>query len=284
MKNGFQLAVSIRILTKVEEFFQCESLQTEVWGTGELSVVPITHLLTASKNGGMVLGAFTPNGKMIGFCYSFPGLVNGEIIMSSHMIGLLKEYRSSGVGYRLKLAQRVYSLERGIKRINWTFDPLESANAVLNIRKLGGIVRTYYENLYGNSPDLLNQNLPSDRLFVEWYIDSTRVVERIKVGDQLGNELSPEGLVALLIVQETTFGIPEITDTRLGLREERLFLEIPRNFYVLKKTDPDLAWSWRNEVRRALSHYFIRGYLVTDFGDLCDRQGYVLEQKATDQL
>ncbi|MDA8212969.1 MAG: hypothetical protein M0021_14005 [Clostridia bacterium] len=284
MKSTFKPPVSIRELTTVEEFAQCESLQMKVWGTGELSVVPVNQLVTASKNGGMVLGAFTPEGKMVGFCYGFPGLVNGEVIMCSHMLGLLKEYRSGGIGYRLKLAQRELALARGIKRVTWTFDPLESANAILNIRKLGGIVRTYYENLYGNSPDLLNQNLPSDRLLVEWYIDSPRVVKRVREAEKLGNELSPEDLVPVLFVQEATFGMPEIADTRLGQREKRLFLEVPRNFYEIKKTDPDLAWTWRHEVRRAMSHYFVRGYLVTDFGYLGGRLGYVLEQKPAEAL
>lgn len=284
MNSTIRPAFNIRELTSVEEFAQCESLQMKVWGTGELSVVPVNQLVTASKNGGMVLGAFTPEGKMVGFCYGFPGLVNGEVIMCSHMIGLLKEYRSGGGGYRLKLAQREFSLQRGIKRITWTFDPLESANAVLNIRKLGGIVRTYYENLYGNSPDLLNQNLPSDRLLVEWYINSPRVVIRINEAKNPGNELSPEGLVPLLLVQEITFGLPEIADTRLGQREKRLFLEVPQNFYEIKKTNPDLAWTWRHEVRRAMSHYFVRGYLVTDFGYLGGRLGYILEQKRVEEF
>ena len=41
------------------------------------------------------------------------------------------------------------ALQRGIRLIEWTFDPLESRNAYLNIEKLGVIVRRYYLNHYG---------------------------------------------------------------------------------------------------------------------------------------
>jgi predicted GNAT superfamily acetyltransferase len=48
------------------------------------------------------------------------------------------KYRDQGFGFRMKLAHRQIALERGLKSICWTFDPLQSRNARLNISRLGG--------------------------------------------------------------------------------------------------------------------------------------------------
>ncbi len=68
------------------------------------------------------------------------------------MLGVLPEYRNSGIGRRLKLRQRDDALARGIELIEWTFDPLELKNAFFNIERLGAIVRRYSENQYGITP------------------------------------------------------------------------------------------------------------------------------------
>ena len=64
----------------------------------------------------------------------------------------------------------------------WTYDPLESGNAVLNIGKLGAVCRCYLRDLYGTMPDVLNAGLPSDRFEVAWWIESDRVRDRIQKG------------------------------------------------------------------------------------------------------
>ncbi len=78
------------------------------------------------------------------------------------------------------MAQRTHALERGIRLIEWTFDPLESKNAYLNIVKLGAIVRRYYPNHYGETTGVLQRGLDSDRVIAEWWIDRppVRVEER----------------------------------------------------------------------------------------------------------
>jgi predicted GNAT superfamily acetyltransferase len=79
------------------------------------------------------------------------------------------------LGARLKLEQRLEALARGIRHMEWTFDPLEIKNAYLNIHKLGAIVRGYEVNFYGVSSSRLQGGLPTDRLVAEWHLDSPRV-------------------------------------------------------------------------------------------------------------
>ena len=70
-------------------------------------------------------------------------------------------------------------MKRGITLITWTFDPLQSRNAHLNIAKLGGVVRTYCVNYYGNAKSELDRGLDTDRLFIEWWIGSEHVTRAL---------------------------------------------------------------------------------------------------------
>ena len=80
----------------------------------------------------------------------------------------------------LKLFQRDEALLRDIRLIRWTFDPLELRNAHFNLNRLGAICRKYLPNLYGQTTSPLHRGLPTDRLVVEWHLDSARVVAAIE--------------------------------------------------------------------------------------------------------
>ncbi|MFN7927632.1 MAG: hypothetical protein U0Y68_06745 [Blastocatellia bacterium] len=56
-------------------------------------------------------------------------------------------------------------LNGGLPLMVWTFDPVQSRNAYLNIVKLGAVVRKYKVNYYGNySTSTLHRGLDTDRL------------------------------------------------------------------------------------------------------------------------
>src|SRR5690606_18217859 len=126
--------------------------------------------------GGLLIGAFIGD-RAVGFQYSFAGFDGKKPYLCSHMLALLPEYRHSGLGSALKWRQAEMAREIGYDWIQWTFDPLESRNAYLNIRKLGGMVSTYWENCYGEMKDSLNAGLPTDRFRLDWWINSPRVTD-----------------------------------------------------------------------------------------------------------
>jgi predicted GNAT superfamily acetyltransferase len=107
------------------------------------------------------------------------------------MLAVKEAYRNRGLGARLKLAQREEALDRGIRHIEWTFDPLEIKNAFLNIAKLGAIARTYLVDFYGVSSSRLQGGLPTDRLVAEWQIDSPRVTQILSATAQLPGSPGP---------------------------------------------------------------------------------------------
>jgi predicted GNAT superfamily acetyltransferase len=165
--------MTIRPVTDLGELEKCVELQRETWGMADIEVIPVRMLVTQNRVGGLVLGAFEGD-QLIGFLNAMPGVRNGKPYWYSQMLAVKPEYRNHGIGADLKLAQRQHARQCGIHFIEWTFDPLESKNAYLNIVKLGVIVRRYYVNLYGATASELQRGLESDRVVAEWWIDKPR--------------------------------------------------------------------------------------------------------------
>ncbi len=168
----------IRDCETLEDFRQCVAVQQAVWGFDDRDLIPVRFFVVAHKIEGQVLGAFEPSGRIVGFSLAVPALRGSTVYLHSHMLAVLAEYRGQGLGRRLKLEQRQQALARGIRRVEWTFDPLELANAYFNLERLGAISRRYLPNHYGVSSSPLHQGLPTDRLVAEWWLESPGVVAR----------------------------------------------------------------------------------------------------------
>ncbi|MCX6634672.1 MAG: acetyltransferase [Acidobacteria bacterium] len=167
--------IEVRPLSTLEEFTEAVRLQKEIWGFEDLELLPLRLFVVATKVGGLSWGAFDGQ-RMIGFCIAIPGLkAGGQTYWHSHMMGVVREHRNSGVGRALKLRQRQDAIARGIDLVEWTFDPLEIKNAYFNIERLGAVVRRYVLNQYGTTTSHLHGGLPTDRCVAEWWISSGRV-------------------------------------------------------------------------------------------------------------
>jgi predicted GNAT superfamily acetyltransferase len=260
--------ISIRALKDAAEFYQCEELQRRVWGMEDLSVVPLHLLLTAQKNGGLVLGAFDEQGTMVGFIFGFLGMTDqGQVKHCSHMAGVLPEYQGRQIGYCLKLAQREHVLAQGLDLATWTYDPLEGTNASLNIGKLGVICRTYLPDVYGDTGIQLHLGLPTDRFEIEWWVRSRRVEERLE--SRHGKLTLDKALdMGAKRANRTEFGRrgllrSEMDDQVPGA--EAILIEIPADFQALKSADMGLAREWRAQTREIFEDCFGAGYVATEF-------------------
>jgi predicted GNAT superfamily acetyltransferase len=173
------VGIEIRKCDKLEEFRRCVEIERAVWGESDLETEPYVTFVLANQTGGHVLGAFDGE-LMVGFTMAVAGLRNGRAYLHSHMTGVIASHRNRGVGRLLKLYQREEALGRGLRRIEWTFDPLETRNAHFNFNRLGAISRKLMANFYGVTTSPLHRGLPTDRLLVEWDLDSRRVVAAIQ--------------------------------------------------------------------------------------------------------
>ncbi len=279
----------LRILSEPEEFLAVEELQRLVWPGNETEVVPAHLLISAVKHGGICLGAFTSEEaekgqeRLVGFVFGFPAIYltpDGPRLMHySHMLGVHPDHRSAGLGFLLKRAQWQMARKQGVDRITWTYDPLLSRNAHLNIAKLGAVCNTYHVDYYGALRDGLNAGTPTDRFEVDWWVHSQRVNRRLSRQARQPLDLAhylaagaeiinPSGLRADGLPYPRQVRFPfDIDDPTLEGEDYPglLLVEIPSDYLQIKELDPSLALEWRLHTRQIFPILFQHGYYVTDF-------------------
>jgi predicted GNAT superfamily acetyltransferase len=253
------MGFSIRDLKTYEEMLAVSQLQRTIWGLQDPMFALYPPLLnTISKNGGVVLGAFSDESdELIAFLVGFLGReAKGPLKLCSQAMGVLPEWRRQGVGEALKQAQRDRAISQELPLITWTFDPLEAPNAYLNLHKLRAISRTYWRNVYGTNFGKLNAGLPTDRLLVEWWVRGDRVLQNLKV------DLAEAASVFEVVGRGYE---RRIVGMNYDLVTDVLLLESVPDIHGLKAANMDLAYDWRLKIRGAFENYFGRGYVAVDF-------------------
>ena len=291
--------IYLKILEAHQEFTQVEDLQLEVWPNTPTDVVPGHMLMAAVHNGGLVVGAFegerpetslpespkpvgtepaaapvSPDGLLVGFVFGFPGIYTTpdgpRLKHHSHMMGVLPAYRDQGIGFLLKRAQWQMVRHQGLDRITWTYDPLLSRNAYLNIARLGGVCSTYITDFYGEMRDSMNASGPSDRFEVDWWVNSRRVARRLSRRPRKKLDLAHYLAAGAFIAnpcQESPSGWPHpiVPYPSLSADPMLMLVEIPSDIQAVKQTDQALALEWRTSTRELFQELFSLGYLITDF-------------------
>ncbi|MFN8384601.1 MAG: hypothetical protein U0V02_21890 [Anaerolineales bacterium] len=262
---------NIHLIETPEEMTQIEDLQRTIWPDSETDIVPLHMLITAVHNGGLVLGAFAEE-KLVGFLFGFPGLEETpdgpRPKHCSHMMGILPDQRDGGAGFALKRAQWQMVRHQGLDHVTWTYDPLLSRNAHLNISKLGAVCTTYRRAEYGEMRDGINAGLPSDRFQVDWWINTRRVETRVGKRSRPTLKLdhvTRSGLRPFYSVHTSTDNLPHPPEHVPPFEDRLLLAEIPSNFQDLKSKDFALARDWRFFTRELFETAFKANYIVTDF-------------------
>ena len=261
--------VHIRTLHSLEEMYPLIDLQRQIWGFGQVGSdppCPARTMFALSESGGHLSAAFLDD-LAIGFSVAWMGQLKeyNKPYLHSQMLGVLKEYRHLNIGYNLKLHQRSFALENGIKIIKWTFDPLRTANSNLNVRKLGSVVSTYHCDYYGGIASHFTQELPTDRVWAEWHLDSKRVKDRLCSPSQ-PMERKPDLIQVnkVRLGEESKLAVKFI-ECDLERSEKQLLVEVPDDFNVICQENQSIALDWRKKIRKILQYYFNQGYVVSDF-------------------
>lgn len=234
----------LRELHGSHELTQVEDLQLLVWGESEREVFPRDALRAIQHAGGLVVGALDEGGPLAGVLVGFP-TAQAEV-QHSHMLAVHPDWRGGGLAVALKMYQRDWCVNRGIKQIEWTYDPLRATNAHLNIHRLGAWAHEYLDNFYGEMGGI-NAGIPSDRLVADWHLAKT--TER---------HPQPQNLPA---INDPEDGTP--LENQVGAEGYRL--HIPADLPRLLAYDPAHALAWRMNTRASFHALFGQGYRVTDF-------------------
>jgi predicted GNAT superfamily acetyltransferase len=229
--------VVVRNCHELADFQACVALQREIWGEDPLEVEPRTMFVVAAHTGGQVLGAFVGD-TLAGFVLAVAGVRNGKPFLHSHMAGVKEGFRDRGIGRQLKLFQREEALQRGIRLVQWTFDPLEVRNAHFNLNRLGAIVRQYLPNLYGVTTSPLHRGHRTDRLLAEWHLDSPGVLALMK-------------------------NAPASPQEAIRPAADAIRIEIPAHIPYGVGDDASSVTTLQDRLHREFTHHFARGYAAT---------------------
>lgn len=259
---------AFRKLAKPEEFRHAEELQREAWGLTDEPPTSNTIQRAIQDNGGLVLGAFADI-YLAGLTIGFLGWDGTQLYHYSHMTAVRPQYQNHHVGFRLKAFQREEVLKQGLALARWTFDPLQSRNARLNVRRLGARPDQYYVHYYGTMGSELNRGMESDRVRVSWALADPSVASRLgghlpSPEDDLARWKESQPLVET-VVGETGLRVPATVNDP---SRPRAHLEIPFDLQAIRSHESGALRTWRHAVRDAFRGAFDLGYVVDDFAVL----------------
>jgi predicted GNAT superfamily acetyltransferase len=223
-------AVNILELTSFHHLDLGRQIFDSTWSL-QLGTEITPNLLRAMVHSGSYLSGAFIDDKCVGAAFAFPATTGG-LHLHSHMTAVLDEYRDQGVGYALKIDQWHWAKKNNYSEISWTFDPLVSRNAKLNLIKLGVDIHSYHPNFYGDMPDALNAGDESDRLMVSWKV--------------VGENPAQQELVS----------IPKPND---------ILIQIPADIVAIRTKDREENLRWRRKVREQFLQAFEKGGQVVGF-------------------
>ena len=215
--------VTIRECVSIEDFQQCIELERAVWKDEDIGIMPIRLYMISKACKAPTVGAFDQSGRLVGFVHTMLALADNHAIYHSHLAAVLEGLRHKDIGYRMKLKQREFALAAGIPLIIWTFDPLQSRNAHLNINKLGAIIRRYELNYYGRGLSaVFGSDVPSDRIYAEWWVRSPHVAARLAGERPAAADDAPSVTIPEDISRIPAQAVDEHLRWRLQVREDFL--------------------------------------------------------------
>jgi len=251
-------------LTDVDDLHELAELFAAVWGRPGEAPISSDVLKALAHSGNYVSGAFV-EGRLAGGLVGWFGGVPHELHLHSHILGVVPGSEAHGLGFELKQHQRRWCLERGVRVIEWTTDPLVRRNAYFNLTKLGARASRYLVNVYGEMTDGINAGEESDRLLITWQLESSPGHEPEV------DELRRGGAVAVVSVGDAGEPVESSAYARV------LLCQVPEDIVALRRSDPPLAREWRMALRRALGDAIAAGYEVTG----ATRSGWYVLQTST---
>jgi predicted GNAT superfamily acetyltransferase len=224
------IKIKIKNLVSITEQSEARKVFDKTWAM-ESGTEITPNLLKAMVHGGSYLSGAFIDKKCVGAAFAFPATTGG-LHLHSHMTAVLDNYRDQGIGYALKINQWQWAKKNNYKEITWTFDPLVSRNAKLNLIKLGVDISGYYPNFYGDMPDALNAGDESDRLMVSWKVVGENPAQRELVSTPKSNDI---------------------------------LIQIPADIVTIRSKDREENLRWRRKVREQFLQAFEKGGQVVGF-------------------
>ncbi len=261
--------------------------QAAIWGAAQDGLYP-TDLHSVGFGAGTTLVA-RRGGELIGFLFGFHRFAGsalppawaarygGELRLESQLLGVQAAARKQGIGFLLKRAQAEDAREQGVGIVNWTVDPLQFSNAILNFGRLRALAFDFYPEHY-TFRNRLNQ-VAASRFGMTWLVSSKRVRTALAAG---------RGGAIVDLRGDTA--IPRLNrggdDPRFGVDAPTVAIEIPANWTAVQRDDRDLAQRWRATTDQLFAHYLgpePGRYMISGVGQ-DDAACFLLAERLTPEL
>jgi len=272
----------IEQLTSRQAFSACERLQRELIRHDHQQIIPSSLLAAIHRSGGIILGAYDiaiEPPRLVGCLIDLPPADKPTSFCVTLLHNVRKEARNHGIGYQLRVAERVECQEKELDFISWTIDPLYGIEAHLTLNKLGATALSYRREYFSGMADSSKQGFITDQLEVEWWINSPRVSATVDHGKP-----PPQfriGFEQMEVVTKTT--LVNTVTRRLAQIESRptsdyLLFEIPTYLEPLQTHYPELTQDWRLKTRDAFENFFHQGYVISAFVHEAGRSFHLFER------
>ena len=251
----------IRELKSPDEFIETTHVSKAAWGFAERAVSPASDIIAATHAGGLTAGAFE-GGRLVGFVHGIPRTNREEPCQHSHLLAVRPDAQGRGLSTKLKLFQRAWCLEHGIRLVTWTYDPFLLKNAKLNVGRLRGTVRSLLPDFYGHMGGIY-AGLPTDRFEVSWRLDDPHVARAAR------GEARP---------REDFRDVPALTRPGPIPAVPRVLLPFLANAPRVYRTDPKRSLAARKLFRKLATALFLKGFAVTDVTVREGEPAYILDR------
>ena len=265
-----------------EEASEIWSLQQKIWSAEQDFVYPADIHSSDFRTGTSLVARL--NGEPVGFCFGFykfggsqlPATWNqkcqSNFRLESQLLGVLQKHRHRGIAFTLKKVQARNAQREQIDIVNWTVDPLQFGNAILNFGRLKAIAFDYYPNYYALKNEL-NQ-VATSRFGITWLVSTQRVQQALSsLSEATIQDLNEDS------------AIPRInhgsTESHLEEDAQVVAIEVPSNWTALQNKDLEQALIWRETTDRIFQQYLgcdEGKYIVTGVGQDGERK-YLIAEK-----
>jgi len=253
--------VTVRTMT-ASDAWSAAALLEKIWGAKPIAAPMLIALASTGAYAVVAIDGNDVLGAAAGYFCQPLGTA-----LHSHVAGVRPGIARPGIGRVMKLHQRAWCLDLGVTEVTWTFDPLVSRNAHINIQRLGADVDKYVTDYYGVMTDGLNAGQGSDRALMRWHLDRDYLPTE---GDSSVAAVRKSAIPILIVMPDGAPAAHPVPATATAVT-----LAIPHDIEELRKNDPALASSWRSALRDAMMPLLAEGWRVTGFDPAT---GYLVER------
>ena len=226
----------------------------------DLERLPPWQLFITPKIGGLIIVAFDGEAPVAHAVYIHAhDHLNAEPYLYLEMIGVLPDYQGQQIGERIILKSKEFAKSNGYTSVQWTYDPLEGANANLYIRKLGATIIKFYPNFYGQLTGNRHRGSVTDRFLAKLEPDSQpRIHEKME----------------LKLTQQTYRQYENL----IGDNPKTIGIEISKDFRWFLSNNPKEAHNMRIFTGQIFEAILNRGYCINGFIRESESNYYIAEK------